>query len=108
MQELAQFYQDGLQLDPPHAHSENHLGFPLKDAYLSFDLVEDISFEYPGAISLWFRVDDLEATFNRFKQLGAKVRYPPTTNPFGDVLAAIFDLDGNMFGLAQRKLEETV
>jgi predicted enzyme related to lactoylglutathione lyase len=107
MRELAQFYQDGLQLDPPHSHSDNHLGFPLEGTYLGFDQADEPFMNYPGGISLWFRVNDLEATFNRFKELGAKVRYPPTEKPFGDVLASLFDLDGNMFGLAQRKPEAT-
>ncbi len=102
MQELAKFYQEGLQLNPPQGHSDNHLGFPLEGTYLGFDKVDDAAFEYPGAVSLWFRVDDIEATFNRFKQLGAKVKYPPTKKPWGDVLAALIDPDGNILGLAQR------
>ncbi len=103
MQELAQFYQEGLQLSPPHGHSDDHLGFPLQGIYLGFDKVEKADFEYPGAISLWFRVDNIEETFHRFKKLGAKVKYPPTKKPWGDVLAALFDPDGNILGLAQRQ-----
>jgi predicted enzyme related to lactoylglutathione lyase len=103
MKELAQFYQEGLQLDPPQAHSDNHLGFPFEGTYFGFDLEKEASFKQPGAISLWFRVDDLEATFKRFKKIGAKVQFPPTEKPFGDILAAFFDPDGNLFGIAQRK-----
>lgn len=102
MKELAEFYQEGLQLSPPQSHSDNHLGFPIGGTYLGFDKVEKVESTYPGAVSLWFRVDDLEATFNRFKKLGAKVKYPPTKKPWGDTLAAIYDLDGNLIGLAQR------
>jgi uncharacterized glyoxalase superfamily protein PhnB len=51
---------------------------------------------------LWFRVDNLEETFQRFKDMGARVKYPPIKKPWGDILAAVFDLDGNVVGLAQR------
>ncbi len=102
MKELADFYQEGLQLSPPQSHSDNHLGFPIGGTYLGFDKVEKVESTYPGAISLWFRVDDIEATFNRFKELGAKVKYPPTKKPWGDTLAALYDPDGNLIGLAQR------
>ena len=47
-------------------------------------------------------VDDIEATFKRFEELDAGVKYPPTKKPWGAVLAALFDLDGNVFGLSQR------
>jgi uncharacterized glyoxalase superfamily protein PhnB len=106
MQELAQFYQDGLQLNPPQGHADNHLGFQLEGVYFGLDKVDDADFEYPGAVSLWFRVDNIEETFHRFKQLGAKIKYPPTKKPWGDVLAALFDLDGNIVGLAQRQPKE--
>ena len=102
MKELAQFYQDGLQLNPPQSQGDDHLGFPIAGTYLGFDMVKDVEFTYPGAVSLWFRVNDIEVTFNRFKQLGAKVKYPPTKKPWGDTLAALYDPDGNLIGLAQR------
>jgi hypothetical protein len=102
MKELAQFYQEGLQLNPPQAQGDDHLGFPIAGTYLGLDQVKDAEFKYPGAVSIWFRVDDIEATFARFKELGAKVKYPPTKKPWGDTLAALYDPDGNLIGLAQR------
>jgi len=102
MHELAQFYREGLQLGLPQPQGDNHLGFQIADNYFGFDKVDDAHFKYPSAVSLWFRVDDIETTYNRFKQLGAKVKYPPTKKPWGDILAALFDPDGNLIGLAQR------
>lgn len=102
MKELAEFYKLGLQLQEPKSHGTNHLGFQLKDNYLGFDEVDKDQFAHPGAIYLWFRVDNLEETFNRFKELGAKKKYSPTKKPWGDVLAALYDPDGNIIGLAQR------
>ncbi len=104
MKELARFYQEGLQLPPAAATGDDHLGFPLGAVYLGFDQVEE-PWQSPGAITLWFRVDDLQATFDRFVALGAGVRYRPTKKPWGDTLAAVFDLDGNLIGLSQRQQE---
>ncbi len=102
MTELAQFYQEGLQLGPSQPHVDNHIGFQIAETYFGFDQVDEPPSEYPGAVSLWFRVDDIEGTFNRLKQLGAQVKYAPTKKPWGDVLAALIDPDGNIIGLAQR------
>lgn len=103
MKNLADFYRLGLQLQAPIPHGENHLGFQLLDVYLGFDKINEDQNIHPGAISLWFRVDNLKETFERFKELGAKVNYPPTEKPWGDELAAVFDPDGNIIGLAQRQ-----
>jgi predicted enzyme related to lactoylglutathione lyase len=55
-----------------------------------------------GGPTIWFDVDDLQATFDRFVASGAGVRYPPELKPMGDVLASLEDLDRNVFGLVQR------
>jgi predicted enzyme related to lactoylglutathione lyase len=102
MKELAQFYQAGLDLQVPIPTSEDHLGFPLGAVYLGFDQVAE-AWQSPGAVTLWFRVDDLDATFNRFVGLGARVNYPPVDKPWGDRLASVYDLDSNLIGLSQRK-----
>ena len=102
MKELAEFYKLGLQLQEPKAHETNHLGFQLQNNYLGFDKVDKEQNNQTGAISLWFRVDNIKETFNRFKELGARVKYSPTVKPWGELLAALYDPDGNTFGLAQR------
>ena len=102
MRELAEFYKLGLELQEPKPQGDNHLGFQLPEIYLGFDKMNENRFTHPGAISLWFKVDNIEETFERLKALGAEVKYPPTKKPWGDVLAALFDPDGNIIGLAQR------
>jgi predicted enzyme related to lactoylglutathione lyase len=102
MEKLAKFYRQGLELEPPDVVHDDHLGFSAANIYFGFDQVGEIDGGYPGPISLWFEVDDLEATFNRFAALGAKVKYGPTKKHWGATLAAIFDPDGNVVGLAQR------
>lgn len=100
MLEIAAFYQSGFELNPP-IEQELHRGFQLDGLYLGIDQVDD-AVGSPGGVSLWFRVDDLDATFERFLRLGAEVRYGPTETPWGDRLAAVFDPDGNMVGLSQK------
>jgi len=102
MHRLAEFYQLGFDLEPPQGHSDDHLGFQIGDLYLGIDQVNE-AWQSPGAVSLWFRVPDLPQTFERLVQLGARVRYGPTDKPWGETLASLYDLDGNLLGLAQQR-----
>lgn len=101
MARLADFYRAGLELDEGQPHGNDHLGWQLPNLYFGFDLVTQ-EYAYPGAVSLWFAVDDLQATYDRFVALGAEVKYSPTKKPWGAVLAAVLDPDGNVVGLTQK------
>jgi predicted enzyme related to lactoylglutathione lyase len=104
MEELADFYQRALQLGP-WQHSPRHLGQQVGAVYFGFDHVDEV--EAPGTtgVTIWFTVDDVQVTFERWVALGARVRYPPTQKPWGALLAAVYDPDGNMVGIAQRQRE---
>ena len=102
MEELAEFYREGLQLGSFDS-SPRHLGQKLGQVYLGFDQVEDAGEGSETGTTLWFTVDDLQATFDRLVSLGAKVRYPPTEKPWGVRLASVHDPDGNVLGLAERQ-----
>jgi lactoylglutathione lyase len=99
---LARFYEAGLGVEPFEANSPGHRGRRIGSVYLGFDQVDEVEGEAPGAVRLWFTVDDLAATFDRFVGLGAAVRYGPTRKPWGATLAAVLDPDGNVVGLSQR------
>ena len=101
MKAMAEFYAHGLELGEAAATGGEHLGFPLPNLYFGFDAVAE-SPAPSGVVSLWFEVDDIETTFKRFEEAGAQVSYPPSEKPWGAVLAALFDLDGNLFGISQR------
>ena len=101
MAEMADFYAHGFELGEAAATGGDHLGFPLPNLYFGFDLVEDVPAP-SGVVSLWFEVEDIEATYARFSQLEARVEYPPTKKPWGAILAALYDPDGNLFGISQR------
>ena len=79
MTEMADFYGHGLELGEPSETGGDHLGFPLPNLYFGFDLV-DAAPQPSGVVSIWFEVGDIEATFNRFEELGARVKYPPSKN----------------------------
>ena len=98
---MAEFYAHGLELGEAAATGGDHLGYPLPNLYFGFDLVDEVP-PPSGVVSLWFEVDDVEATFERFEESGARVSYPPTKKPWGAVLAALYDPDGNLFGISQR------
>lgn len=101
MERLSSFYAAGLGLAEPN-RVPGHIGFELPGGlYFGFDETEKVPVG-AGGVSLWFDVDDLDASYRRFVQLGASVRYPPVLKPMGDILASLVDLDGNIFGLVSR------
>lgn len=102
MEALATFYQEGLDLGP-YERSPGHMGQRVGPVYLGFDQVEGEPAYSGSAVTLWFTVDDLQATFDRLVAKGAKVRYAPTRKPWGAVLASVVDPDGNVLGIAQRQ-----
>lgn len=100
MEELAEFYQETLQLGP-YQNSPNHMGQQVGPVYLGFDQIEEPAGSERTGVTLWFTVDNIHAAFGRLVAMGAKVRYPPTQKPWGAFLASVYDLDGNMVGLSQ-------
>lgn len=102
MENLASFYQEGLQLGPFES-SPRHLGQRVGPVYLGFDQDDEAEVGLRSGATLWFTVDDLQAIFDRLVAMGARVRYPPTEKPWGARLACVYDLEGNMLGLAQRR-----
>ena len=97
---LAEFYQHGFELEPPKWHGEDHLGLNLANTYLGFDRAKETAPSSSGSISIWFKVQNIEATFARLVRLGAKVKYAPTKEESpGEILAMVYDPDGNSIGL---------
>ena len=101
MEQLALFYKQAFDLGDYQA-SPGHLGQQVGPIYLGFDQVDETTTGNP-TITLWFTVDDIQATYERMLALGAQDRYPPTRKPWGAVLAAVYDPDSNMVGLSQRQ-----
>lgn len=50
---------------------------------------------------LSFYVDDIEKTVKSLKRKGVKFTFPPRLQPWGGILAAFRDLDGNRYFLLQ-------
>ena len=55
-------------------------------------------------VSVYVRVDDLQATLNKVEKLGGKTILPPTEVPGGPKLAMFADPAGNVTGLLLGKL----
>ena len=111
MEALAEFYRSGLAL-APFERLPGHLGQQVGNAYVGFDHIpedanqsKESNTEKSFGATPWFTVENLDATFERFVNLGARIRTPPADVPWGARLASLYDLDGNLFGLAQRKDE---
>jgi predicted enzyme related to lactoylglutathione lyase len=104
---LANFYRDGFELEPPKYYNEGHLGINLSNTYLGFDRVEPESKYSTGPVSIWFNVTDIQSTFDRLVNLGATVKYAPTTEESpGEILAMLYDPDGNQIGLICQTKDE--
>lgn len=96
---LASFYAAVFDLGEPEV-STGHFGLRAGSVYLGIDQVDE---EHGGSssVSLWFRVEDVDATFDRLVEVGAHVIYAPVDKPWGQRLTALRDLDGNRIGLSQ-------
>lgn len=102
IEKLAGFYRSAFDLGEPQTASQEHIGFRLPSLYLGFDRMDEAR-NVAGGISLWFRVDDVDATYARLLELGATTRYAPVVKPFGGRLASVYDPDGNLIGISERK-----
>ena len=98
---LAKYYEKCLSLGAPTSNTENHIGYSLGSIYFGFDQ-KDVMKEASGSVTLWFRVDDIDATFQSFVKYGGTEVYQPHKKPWGATIAAVKDLDGNLVGLEQR------
>lgn len=103
LKRLSTFYISALRVDEDDVvDEEGHVGFDLGETYLGFDQ-SDGSHQHPGAVTFWVRVDDLDATYERCLQLGATSVIEPVWRPWGDRLAAVKDLEGNVLGFSLRR-----
>jgi predicted enzyme related to lactoylglutathione lyase len=98
---LAAFYRQAFQLPAPVPQGEDHIGFPSTSlgVYLGFDRVQDSHGQAVKATSLWFRVQDIEASFQCLIQAGGRVKSSPCQQEGTERLATVFDPDGNVVGL---------
>ncbi len=67
MSELAAFYQEALKLGEPTNNGPQHVGWALGATYFGIDQIDDVAQGEPTlrGPSVWFAVNDLDATFTR-------------------------------------------
>jgi predicted enzyme related to lactoylglutathione lyase len=101
--EMSEFYRNALDLGRPLIRSHNHVGFRIGSIYLGFDRISEAESQQRGPMYLWFAVEDLTGTFERFARLGATIGAPPMGLLQGDITASVLDPEGNVVCLAQRR-----
>ncbi|MEZ4886221.1 MAG: hypothetical protein R3E32_15915 [Chitinophagales bacterium] len=97
---LHQFYQQGLELGEATYKKRNHIGYQLENHYFGFDEVSE-KIVPTTSITVWFKVLDIYDTFDKLVTMGAREKMKPTKKQWGAVIAAVYDLDGNVLGLEQ-------
>ena len=94
---LKEFYRAGFDLDDPDTSDSEQVGFQIGDVYFGLERVEVLP-SPSRTMSLWFKVDDAQAMFDRLIELGATPKDPPSDQD-GEVIASVYDPDGNSIGL---------
>jgi len=99
--ELAEFYRAGFELEAPETADADQLGFQIGDVYFGLEQVEDTT--TPSvSMSLWFKVDDVQQTYDRLISLGAVAIDEPSEID-QEIIAKLHDPDGNTIGLLSDK-----
>jgi len=102
MTSLANFYTRSLGIGP-FDKLPGHLGCQFGSVYFGFDQVQECPDASNCGITLWFEIDDIESAYKTLLENGAMSRYSPTKKPWGGFLASVFDPDGNIIGISQKK-----
>ena len=106
-------YDNGIVTSVPVGGGDNDMlrsviFFPddSEDIYIGFDLHVGDMIKHPGEVVPWVTVDDIQETFDRMIELGAREKYPPKPFSWGETLASLYDPEGNEIGLIERLKEE--
>ena len=99
--ELAAFYREGFGLDEPDTMETDQVGFQIGETYFG---IEEVDEQAPASstMSLWFKVSDARAVYDRLLTLGAQPKDIPEEVD-DEVIASVFDPDGNVIGLLSEK-----
>lgn len=91
---LASFYRRAFDLPEPTPMGDAHLGWPSTVPYLG---VDDDPY---STMSIWFKVEDLEAAIDKLVAAGATRLTPPDVDESpGEIIARLRDPSGNVVGL---------
>lgn len=97
LSEMKEFYRSGFALDEPDTGETDQVGFQIGEVYFGLEQVDEAS-EPSRTMSLWFKVEDARAVYDRLLTLGATSKDVPAEIE-DEVIAAVFDPDGNAIGL---------
>ena len=97
LSEMRDFYRSGLELEQPDTIESDQIGFQIGEVYFGLEQVDEQSVP-SRSMSLWFKVEDARAVYDRLIALGAASKDVPAEIE-DEVIAAVFDPDGNAIGL---------
>ena len=97
LEQLKEFYKSGFELDEPDTSESDQVGFQIGSVYFGLEQVDEVT-AASGAMSLWFKVDDASATYERLIECGARSKDAPSQIE-DETIASVFDPDGNTIGL---------
>lgn len=101
---------------------EDALGATIQYRFASGDVDDYVSMAFGGEslgigrvpdapttgdrVALWFYVDDVDLVFAAWTRFGGDTVQPPGDMPWGERVAQVRDLDGNLVNLATQRAEE--
>lgn len=95
---LVAFYEKALGGTVHYRFEDVYVAMTIGAATLGIGLEPDVA---PGdPIALWFYVDDVDATFAGFLAAGGASAQEPADMPWGERVARVRDVDGNLVFLA--------
>jgi catechol-2,3-dioxygenase len=97
LKELAEFYRNGFGFAEPDTLEADQVGFQIGEVYFGLEQVDE-EVAASRRMSLWFKVADARAVYERLLSLGATSKDIPESVD-DEVVAAVYDPDGNALGL---------
>jgi predicted enzyme related to lactoylglutathione lyase len=99
---LVRFYENVLGATVEYRFAsgdeDDYVSLRLGTEALGVGRVPDAAIE-GDRVALWFYVDDVDETFAAWTRLGGEVVQPPEDMPWGERVAQVRDLDGNLVNL---------
>ena len=99
---LVRFYEDALGATVEYRFAtgdeDDYVSLRLGSEALGIGRVPDAPTE-GDRVALWFYVDDVDSAFAAWTEAGGEAVQPPADMPWGERVAQVRDVDGNLVNL---------
>lgn len=91
----------------PGVDGDDYISLVIGQAHLGIGRDPGVvdSLDSGDRVALWFYVDDVDDSFARAIEAGAVETRPPTDMPWGERVAQVRDIDGNLLNLANERAD---